>query len=58
MLLLACGGGKGNPGDGEEYLKDVNLEDKREGVRRDQLELEAVRTKEGSAVASNGKVHV
>ena len=52
-MLLACGGGKGNPG------KDVNNdENEREGVRREQLELEAVRTKEGFAVASNGKVHV
>ena len=73
VLLLACWG-KGNGGEGENYLKEgenylkegekcqkeeVDTEE-REEVRRGQfLEMDSVKTKDFSAVAaSNGKVYV
>ena len=67
VLLLACGG-RGNGGGGEKHFKEGEKDlkerareaekEEREEVRRGHLEMDVVRTKEGSAVASNGKVHV
>ena len=64
VLLLACGGG-GNGGEGEKHFKEGERDlkerareaekEEREDVRRGHLEMDVVRTKEVSAVASNGK---
>ena len=64
VLLLACGGG-GNGGEGEKHFKggEKDLKERareaekeeRAEVRRGHLEMDVVRTKEVSAVASNGK---
>ena len=63
-MLLACGG-RGNGGEGEKHLKEGEKDlkerareaekEEREDVRRGHLEMDVVRTKEVSAVTSNGK---
>ena len=63
-MLLACGG-RGNGGEGEKHFKEGENDlkerareaekEEREDVRRGHLEMDVVRTKEVSAVTSNGK---